>query len=37
MRKGLDEAIVKGFNSLAAIDAHERQRFIELRGTAVSR
>ncbi len=27
----------KGFNSLPAIDAHERQCFNELRGTVVSR
>jgi len=27
----------RAFNSLTAIDAHERQRFNELRGTVISR
>ena len=31
------EATVKGFKSLTAIDAHDRQHFNELRGTVVSR
>ena len=34
---GLAIPVREGFNSLPAMDAHERPLFIELRGTLVSR